>query len=523
MAKDPNSIGAQFLNVFGLTLDEFKRELDEAVSNFYIETAHTDVIDVLYKLPLATVAVTDAEDIDEVYIQMLTGEETTVMNAPTLRQFYRRQAQLPLFYIDRHSGYLYLRVNFEEIEDRTNPFHSVQINGAAHFDLELHHVWNIFDEFALLVGLTRLKGESNARLKERILDVFDNPGGVTHEGLRNGIARELGLEKNKVSIVDFHDQAFGSEFVHNDGRPTSKLVKYAKEVNEQLKFTWDNLNLGDAYWFSIEQENLGIHYLPHIWDVDTSLFSRNEFQSGVGDVDGGDLKVTGPSTQESARGFKAYVSLIGYIEQVEEFFPELAFQYKIYAKGKILDEVYEEEPYRYTVEAAEVFNQDWQVIGHQDFPYTFRTEFEDKNKFFNTPDRERMKFGQSNDFLHTQTDQLMRLGIELSTRDVMESNWIKELNIIWEDTLGDEHTYVFKTSDDFFIPRQNQNGEPETAFAFSDVSFDEDDGFGLGYGAFVKDINTTAEWQQGSWETNSILIKEGTVSLNLDYMAGLMN
>lgn len=36
MRKDTTSIGAQFLDVFGLTFEQFQVELDEVVNNFYI-------------------------------------------------------------------------------------------------------------------------------------------------------------------------------------------------------------------------------------------------------------------------------------------------------------------------------------------------------------------------------------------------------------------------------------------------------------------------------------------------------
>lgn len=49
MAKDPNSIGAQFLDIFGMTFTEFQEEFDEAIRNFYITTANTEIIDWIYK------------------------------------------------------------------------------------------------------------------------------------------------------------------------------------------------------------------------------------------------------------------------------------------------------------------------------------------------------------------------------------------------------------------------------------------------------------------------------------------
>lgn len=520
MAKDENSIGAQFLNVFGLTFEEFEKELTETVENFYLTTAHTDIIDILYKIPLTSVRVDDLNEIYEVYIETFEGERVLVYGSTNLREFYKRETQLPKYFIDRTSEYLYLRVDFEQFNDVDNPFQSLIVNEAKHFTLDVHHVWNAYDEFGLLFGLSRLPRERNESFKNRILDVFRNPGNNTQEGIKNALSRELGLTKDEVEVFPFHDKAFSEELINPDGTPTEEMVRYAKQINENLKFTWDTLNLGEAYWFSIEQDNLGIDFLPHIWDVDTSLFEREEFQSGIGSED--DLKVTAPKEEPSTRKFKAYVSLIGYFEDYQEFFPEIAFQYKIYGRGKRLTETYEEEPFKYTVEAAEVFEQNYRAIASQDFPYTYRTEFYDKNNFIDNEDREKINFGKSNDILHTQTDNMMKLIYNLSTSDDSMSNWIPEMNVVWEDTQGKEHEYPFKTQDDFLIPRTNNAGEPETFLAFADVSHGED-GFGLGYGAFVSELDTTVEWQQGEYETDTVLIKDGTVSLNLDYMKKLMN
>lgn len=522
MAKDPDSVGAQFLNVFGFTLSEFQEQLDETINNFYIETAHTDIIDILYKIPLTTVTVSDTEDEDEVFIEHHDGQQQMVLKSKNLRVFYERKTNLPRYFIDRSSGYLYLRLDLDLIEDLDYPFQSLIVNEAKHYNLEVHHVWNVFDEFGLLLGLNRLPRERNEQFKKRILDVFEHPGTSTSEGVRNGLARELGLSREEVEVVPFHESAFGTELIKPDGTPTETMVRYAKQINEQLKFTWDTLNLGEAYWFSLEQDNLGIDYLPHIWDVDTSLFERDEFQSGVGF--GNDLLVTPPSKEESVRHFKAYVSLIGYYEQTEEFFPEIAFQYKIYAKGKKLEETYQEEAFKYTVSATEVFDQSYRLVGSQDFPYTMRTEFYEKNNFLALPDREKIKFGKSNDFLHTQTDSIMKLIANMATADDSQSNWIPSLDIIWEDSAGEEHSFPFKTKDDFLIPRNDKAGDPLTSLAFADVAYEEDGrGLGLGYGAFQKDIDTTVEWQQGQYRTDVVLIKNGEVTLNLDRMKRLMN
>ena len=522
MAKDTNSIGAQFLDVFGVTFDQLKQEMDDTIENFYIDTANVEMVDILYKIPLVTVAVDDFYDVDDVHIIDNNGGMTTVMGAGHLRDFYSVDFELPAFFIDRHSGYLYLRVELDAIVDFDKPFHSVVVNGASHYTVEIHHVWNAFDEFGLLLGLSRLPRERNQDFKKRILDVFENPGGSTSKGVQNGLARELGIPKEHVEVIPFQDKAFDGELLNSDGTPTDKMIQYARQINSQLKFTWDSLNLGESYWFSLEQENLGIEFLPHIWDVDLELFDKEEFQSGIGHGD--DLKVTAPKKEARTRNFKAYVSLMGYYEKSEEFFPEIAFQYKIYAQGKLLEETYQEEPFKYTVEAAEVFDQTYRLIAEQEFPYTYRQDFHDKNKYIENPDREKVKFGKSNEILHTQTDPIMKIVLNLASEDEDFSNWLKNLTIVWEDTTGKEHSYPFSSENDFLIGRTNNAGDPETQLAYGDIYYDEETNeLGLGYGAFQKEIDTTVEWQQGQYMTDTVVIRNGEISLNLDQMNQLMN
>jgi len=63
-------------------------------------------------------------------------------------------------------------------------------------------VWNQFDEYALLVGLRRLKGEKNWSLKRRTLDVFARHANSSYQGLIYGITRELGLSLFKPLIIN---------------------------------------------------------------------------------------------------------------------------------------------------------------------------------------------------------------------------------------------------------------------------------------------------------------------------------
>ena len=139
-------------------------------------------------------------------------------------------------------------------------------------------------------------------------------------------------------------------------------------------------------------------------------------------------------------------------------------------------------------------------------------------------DREKVKFGESNEILHTQTDPIMKIVLNLASKDEDFSNWLKNLTIVWEDTTGKEHSYPFSSENDFLIGRTNNAGDPETQLAYGDIYYDEETNeLGLGYGAFQKEVDTTVEWQQGQYMTDTVLIQNGEISLNLDQMNQLMN
>lgn len=61
------------------------------------------------------------------------------------------------------------------------------------FSLEARTVFNQFDEQGLVLGLVRIRGESNKAYKRRLLDVFAHRANSAYRGLIHGITRELGF------------------------------------------------------------------------------------------------------------------------------------------------------------------------------------------------------------------------------------------------------------------------------------------------------------------------------------------
>jgi len=79
-----------------------------------------------------------------------------------------------------------------------------RISGSVTIDIEYafytprkHHIWNLFDEFGLMLDLPRINTtdyiERNWEYQNRLFDVMFNPPGNDSQGMINGISRELQL------------------------------------------------------------------------------------------------------------------------------------------------------------------------------------------------------------------------------------------------------------------------------------------------------------------------------------------
>jgi hypothetical protein len=196
-----NSIGASFLNITGLQLDEIRYVIEYAYEQTKIDTVDVDFVDIVYKtvLPMSL----NSKDITAVY----SGSDSLV-KADKLGRFFGigldgiKYAEMygnNLYYTDTSRNILYVRNAYDA--DAINPDGKINfdINGVKYTKpLSLYHVWNFFDEFGLLLCCPRIHGERNREYKNRILDVFKNPAGAHKNGLMNGIARELDLRTTAV-------------------------------------------------------------------------------------------------------------------------------------------------------------------------------------------------------------------------------------------------------------------------------------------------------------------------------------
>jgi hypothetical protein len=188
--KDRTSVGAQFLNVTGLQFVEIDSFLEGALHNQYVGTANIGEVSYIFKvkssyLDLDTVATFIGTDM------AATPSTHTLAECHTLFEFYSAPADAHVFIIDFQSKIIYFRQEYSLVKTYSGDTTPILIET---FDQVIpHHVWNVFDEFALLLGLNRRYRETNEELKERVLDVFRFPGNSTRLGLIRAIGRELGL------------------------------------------------------------------------------------------------------------------------------------------------------------------------------------------------------------------------------------------------------------------------------------------------------------------------------------------
>jgi len=152
-----------------------------------------------------------------------------------------------------------------------------------------YNVWNCFDELGMLVSLDRISGEKNKAYKQRILDVYANPGNSTHNGLINSISRELGIAHSEVSVYrlsDLSDETSDESILNSEGNAIgTKLEDYVDEVYSHNPIFWGNIVSDEGLWDVIDEEYTGVSFLPHIWDPSASGIYNKWQNTGIGDND----------------------------------------------------------------------------------------------------------------------------------------------------------------------------------------------------------------------------------------------
>lgn len=196
-----NSLGINFLNIFGIELDLIEDMLNYAQRQYYIESADIGFVDITYKVVLPTNY--NVESIEDIIGSGKVLERTkslyTFFDLNKNIHNFSNIAQPDYYYLDETRKIIYVRFPYNKSNEIKYGEITIRSKDKREdFRLTIHHVWNFFDEFGVLLNCNRIIGESNGSYKERILDVFRNPASSTKVGLSNGISRELNLRQHKV-------------------------------------------------------------------------------------------------------------------------------------------------------------------------------------------------------------------------------------------------------------------------------------------------------------------------------------
>ena len=318
--NNKNSIGASFLNCFGLELDNIESFINYCFDQCYIGTADIKQKDIIYRVELPD----SFNDNNIVSVKTSIHELVRVNN---LDDFLQRNDNyindnIPynpnVYFYDKVRNILYINYPYNifinDEEYKTTP----------------HHVWNVFDEFGMLLCCPRLFAETNLKYKDRILDVFRYPANATKKGLLNGISRELGLRKrvfwkncgnditindtmilvdsidvdnipvtkdkmyidNQNNIVlrgssnkegksgiisyirglqihelnDTKDIEFINECYLSDGRLTPLMKYYIDRINSISPIDWGRFKWDECYWDVSDENSSGLAFIPSLFD-----------------------------------------------------------------------------------------------------------------------------------------------------------------------------------------------------------------------------------------------------------------
>lgn len=268
----PISVGGAFVNsLVGEYLDDFTDLLDENQLNSFISSADEDMLDwiyVSYNIPASAISV--------------LGDGIQLAKAPSLESFYN----------SRKTDYIYYHNLVDSQIITVRNFSSLVINGTSYNQVPAM-VYNIFDDFGARVNLKRLYLEGNSSFKKRILDVFENPPGVSLESYKLTLRRELDLwraygatpESDYLGatpeILEISDIEKSTPYFSFSGNPQEKFINFVKYINETYPSNLGYIKWEEGIWDYAGLNQEGIGRIAAIYDAATP--PSDLFQPGIGD------------------------------------------------------------------------------------------------------------------------------------------------------------------------------------------------------------------------------------------------
>ncbi len=455
--NDSASLGAQFLSAFGIELGELTDYIDMFFSERFIDTINIGEIDIIYK----------TETQEALLNEPVYGDGVQLERVTRLDQFYSRIDDI---YITENTT-VYCRKHYDNFT----------IGGIPHV-LEIHHVWNAFDELGLLLGVTRKNGESNVEFKERILDVFRNPPSSTIPGLKTHLERALGKSVDIQPLYDIKPDAYG--------HITPDFASYIAELSRAVPFTWDTALWDDTYWNTVK--DIAFDYLPHIYNPDLSMWKKEEFQSGIGDND--DLEVIMPSEEPDEQSFTYEVGLAGIVDRTETIHTEHKLKYKVYAKGQKASAKHDPINAKYSIMASEDVPFEYDVTGHKVYTRKFNDEFD------GTYESNNIQIIPGNTISNPDQRKL-RVYVDFKSINPAQTPTLHSIGVKWRDVNNTLQTITLSTAEEL-----TYNDPPESTVYpvintdLNSVMVDLNGDVVLGHSPYSRTYNTVNSWKDGILE-----------------------
>lgn len=256
--KIKSSSGGLYLNSIAESIVDIQKAIEDYKKDFFIDSyinKEDDILAFLYKINIGTVDVNDIKLIIPLF-EITDNEEI----------FYNNENKA--YFKD---GFLYFKENLEKIIYSINDFKYEDI-------LTKMHVWNIYDEFAIFVGLRRYENETNKELLNRILELSRNKINSTELGLKNAIKADLINITPELNIEDIKIERPTPENLNKYYDKFETILDHLSKINKDTykEKRWDI----DTWNFNVKS----IDYIPHAWDI-----LLNQYTNGIGFKE--DLKV----------------------------------------------------------------------------------------------------------------------------------------------------------------------------------------------------------------------------------------
>jgi hypothetical protein len=309
MVKYSTSVGNQFFDSINQELQTLDDEVIHTADKYFIETCNPKVDVVGYcQLPdqdIANITVAAFEKDDGTRYRWKLQEATSTHKFYHADKYYSVDEFVPpdgteyddehfdhthlptfdTFYIDRELGLILFRFS-------NGRYNTAVINGQV-TEIAWRQVWNELDDLGAIMSLDRLKWESNAMYKSRIMDIFNNieyqyedtrsgepyivtrnkAPDVTFIGLSVAIARELGLVTVDndghfvVKIKSLSDENFRIEELYDDDMvPNEKFETLVETINAMAPVAWGDARWDTGRWFTNEEAR-GWPAIKLIWDI----------------------------------------------------------------------------------------------------------------------------------------------------------------------------------------------------------------------------------------------------------------